>query len=52
MAVKDDEVVGGSSLVLDEAFKFGWDQEDNNWDGELSPDPLDWVLDCEEEEDP
>jgi hypothetical protein len=37
---------------LDEAFKFGWDQEDNDWDGELSPDPLDWVLDRNEEEDP
>ena len=52
MAVKDDDVDGGSSSALEEAFKFGWDQEDNNWDGELSPDPLDWVLDCDEEEDP
>jgi hypothetical protein len=52
VAVKDVEVEGGSLSVLDEAFKFGWDQEVNNWDGELSPDPLDWVLDCDEEEDP
>ena len=54
VAVKDDDVDGGSSSALEEAFKFGWDQEDNDWDwdGELSPDPLDWVLDCNEEEDP
>ena len=52
VAVKDDEVMGGSSSVLNEAFKFGWDREDNDWDGELSPDPLDWVLDCDKEEDP
>ena len=52
MVVKDDEVVGGSSSVLDEAVKFRWDQEYNDWDGELSPSPLDWVLDCDEEEDP
>jgi hypothetical protein len=52
MAVKDDEVVGGSSSVLDEAFKFRWDREDNDWDGELSPNPLDWVLDYDKEEDP
>ena len=52
MAVKDDDVDGGSSSAFDEALKFGWDQEDNNWDGELSPNPLDWVLDCDEEEDP
>jgi hypothetical protein len=51
VAVKDADVNGGSSSALEEAFKFGWDQEDN-WDGELSPDPLDWVLDCDEEEDP
>jgi hypothetical protein len=34
VAVKDDDVDGGSSSALEEAFKFGWDQEDNNWDGE------------------
>ena len=39
------------TIVMDEAFKFGWDQEDNDWDWELSPDPLDWVFDCDEEED-
>jgi hypothetical protein len=44
VAVKDDDVEGGSSSVLD--------QEDNNCDGELSPFPFDWVLDCDEEEDP
>jgi hypothetical protein len=52
VAVKDDEVVGGSSSVLVEAFKFRWDREDNDWDGELSPNPLDWVLDCNKKEDP
>jgi hypothetical protein len=52
VAIKDDDVEGGSSSIWGEAFKFGWDRKDNNWDGELSPDPLDWVLDCDEEEDP
>jgi hypothetical protein len=52
VAVKDDDVEGGSSSVLEEAFKFGWDREDNDCDGELSPVPFDWVLDCDEEEDP
>jgi hypothetical protein len=40
------------TIVMDEAFKFGWDREDNNWDWELSPDPFDWVFDCDKEEDP
>ena len=52
LAVKDDEVVGGRSSVLDESFRFWWDQEDDDCDGELSPYPLDWVLDWDEEEDP
>jgi hypothetical protein len=52
LAVRDDEVVGGHSSVLDESFRFWWDQEDDDWDGELSPYPLDWVLDWDEEEDP
>jgi hypothetical protein len=52
VGIKDDDVEGGSSSVLKEAFKFGWDRKDNDWDGELSPDPLDWVLDCDKEEDP
>jgi hypothetical protein len=50
VAVKKDDVDGGSSSALEKAFKFGWDQEDNNWDWELSPNPLDWVLDCDKEE--
>ncbi|XP_059445810.1 uncharacterized protein LOC132177482 [Corylus avellana] len=39
-----------------------WDQGDEVWDGDygdfsypldaFSPDPLDWVLDCDEDEDP
>ena len=52
VAVKDDDVEGGSSSALEETFKFGWDQEDNDWDGELAPDPIDWALDGDEEEDP
>jgi hypothetical protein len=55
LVVKDDEVEEASrsrSAIMDEAFRFGWDQEDNVWDGEFSPDPLDWVLDCIEDEDP
>ena len=33
-AVKDDDVEGGNFSALEEAFKFGWDQEDNDWDEE------------------
>jgi hypothetical protein len=40
VAVKDDDVDGGSSSALEEAFKFGWDQEDNDWDGSCPPIPL------------
>ena len=52
VAVKDDDVEGGSSSALEEVVKFGWDQEDNDWDGALAADPIDWVLDGDEEEDP
>jgi hypothetical protein len=37
VAVKDDDVEGGNSSALEEAFKFGWDQEDNDWDEEEDP---------------
>jgi hypothetical protein len=42
LVVKDDEVEDSSVsrfAILDEAFRFGWDQEDDVWDGEFSPDP-------------
>lgn len=37
VAVKDDDVEGGNSSALEEAFEFGWDQEDNDWDEEEDP---------------
>lgn len=41
-----------SSSVLADAFKFGRVHKNDDWEGDLSPDPLDRVLDCEEEDDP
>ena len=37
VAVKEDDVEGGNSSALEEAFKFGWDQEDNDWDKKEDP---------------
>jgi hypothetical protein len=37
VAIKEDDVDGGSSSALEKAFKFGWDQEDNDWDGGAVP---------------
>jgi hypothetical protein len=46
MVVKYNDVNGGNSSTLEEAFKFGWDQEDNVWDEEEDPYSVDvlWVM--------